>query len=68
MSLEEDIFCKTFLDNLGLIFQYAQNDIMNVIETRDFTMVLKLRTGLCIAAKVAFAAYTNTKIICCVCV
>ena len=59
VSLEEDIFCGTFSDNLALIFQYAQNDIMNVIETRAFTTVLKLRTGLCTAAKVAFAAYTN---------
>ena len=59
VSLEEDIFCETFSDNLALIFQYAQNDIMNVIETRDLTTVLKLRTGLCTAAKVAFAAYTN---------
>ena len=59
VSLEEDIFCETFSDNLALIFQYAQNDIMNVIETRDFTTVLKLQTSLCTAAKVAFAAYTN---------
>ena len=59
VSLEEDIFCETFSDNLAITFQYAQNDIMNVIKTRDFTTLLKLRAGLCTAAKVAFAAYTN---------
>ena len=65
VSVEEDIFCETFSDNLGLIFQYTQNDIMNVTETRDPTMVLKLQTGLCTAAKVAFAVYTNANAVQC---
>ena len=58
-ALNDDAFCEAFSAKLGLIFQYAKDDIVRVIELRDLATVQKLRTTLCTAAKVAFDNYTE---------
>ena len=62
-TLENDAFCDAFNEHLGLIFQYARNDILGAIDMRDLDTLLKLRNSLCTSAKVAFPAYMSATMV-----
>ena len=60
-ALNDDAFCEAFSAKLGLMFQYAKDDIVRLIELRDLTTVQKLRMTLCTAARMAFDSYTDAE-------
>ena len=63
MRSKNNQFQKVFLENMGVIFQWASQDIRDSIESREMNTLLCLRTKLCSMIQTTFAEFADRQAI-----
>ena len=58
-SITDDLFADVFVNNITVIFQYAENDISSVLNEKHFDIVSSIRNTLCNKVKVSFPDYSS---------
>ena len=60
-GLEIEHFSEVFVNNIGVIFQYAEKDISDTLDGKDDDTVLAIRQSLCNKVKNLFPEFSPRK-------